>query len=247
MATPGARSPGGSRSSAAAAPRPRRAPLFPADLLGLLLRVAFAFRCSRARGVIAGAGVTAGAGVIAAALLVGVAWMAGVDALVELKVNLLNFVALPITFGTGVDWATSKGLCAPSASASPSASRRRPGRGSRRRGTGNAATRPPGPPHPALQRRPRRSGHGPYHAILPVRGALTTREGSADIERCADTLRSQVLQSLQIGFLPRESLDPRARRARAGGRAPVRRGRTRPPTKRARPAILAAVVSVRLL
>ena len=70
-------------------------PATTASLLGVLLLVGFAFRRWRARGV------------IAAALLVGVAWMAGVAALLELKVNMLNFVALPITFGVGVDYAVN--------------------------------------------------------------------------------------------------------------------------------------------
>ena len=37
-------------------------------------------------------------------LVAGVTWMCGVAALVGMKVNMLNFVALPITFGIGVDY-----------------------------------------------------------------------------------------------------------------------------------------------
>lgn len=37
-------------------------------------------------------------------LLVGIAWMAGALALMGMKLNFLNFVAFPITFGTGVDY-----------------------------------------------------------------------------------------------------------------------------------------------
>jgi predicted RND superfamily exporter protein len=37
-------------------------------------------------------------------LVVGVTWMCGAAALVGMKVNMLNFVALPITFGIGVDY-----------------------------------------------------------------------------------------------------------------------------------------------
>lgn len=38
------------------------------------------------------------------ALLVGIAWMGGAMVLMRLKLNFLNFVAFPITFGNGVDY-----------------------------------------------------------------------------------------------------------------------------------------------
>jgi hypothetical protein len=41
------------------------------------------------------------------ALLVGVAWTGGMLALNETKLNFLNFIALPITFGIGVDYAVN--------------------------------------------------------------------------------------------------------------------------------------------
>ena len=41
------------------------------------------------------------------ALLLGVLWMAGVMAAYRLRVNFLNFIALPITFGIGVDYAVN--------------------------------------------------------------------------------------------------------------------------------------------
>jgi predicted RND superfamily exporter protein len=41
------------------------------------------------------------------ALLVGVAWMTGGLALLDIKLNFLNFMALPITFGIGVDYAVN--------------------------------------------------------------------------------------------------------------------------------------------
>ncbi len=41
------------------------------------------------------------------ALLVGVGWMAGLLALTRVKLNFLNFIALPITFGIGVDYAVN--------------------------------------------------------------------------------------------------------------------------------------------
>jgi predicted RND superfamily exporter protein len=41
------------------------------------------------------------------ALAVGVLWFAGVAGVLELRLNMLNFIALPITFGIGVDYATN--------------------------------------------------------------------------------------------------------------------------------------------
>jgi hypothetical protein len=41
------------------------------------------------------------------ALLVGVGWMAGLLVLLKVKLNFLNFIALPITFGLGVDYAVN--------------------------------------------------------------------------------------------------------------------------------------------
>jgi predicted RND superfamily exporter protein len=41
------------------------------------------------------------------ALLVGVAWMTGALALVGARLNFLNFMALPVTFGIGVDYAVN--------------------------------------------------------------------------------------------------------------------------------------------
>ncbi|MHB8879255.1 MAG: efflux RND transporter permease subunit, partial [Myxococcaceae bacterium] len=40
-------------------------------------------------------------------LLVGVAWMVGVLVVMKVKLNFLNFIALPITFGIGVDYAVN--------------------------------------------------------------------------------------------------------------------------------------------
>ncbi len=40
-------------------------------------------------------------------LLVGVSWMVGMLALAGFKLNFLNFIALPITFGIGVDYAVN--------------------------------------------------------------------------------------------------------------------------------------------
>jgi hypothetical protein len=46
-----------------------------------------------------------GAALVLAALLTGVLWMTGGAALAGVRVNFLNFIALPITFGIGVDYA----------------------------------------------------------------------------------------------------------------------------------------------
>jgi predicted RND superfamily exporter protein len=63
-----------------------------ASFVGVLVLVFFAFRRYRDRAV------------VLSALVVGVVWMCGVAALLGIKVNMLNFVALPITFGIGVDY-----------------------------------------------------------------------------------------------------------------------------------------------
>ena len=41
------------------------------------------------------------------ALLVGVFWTVGTLALMHVKLNFLNFIALPVTFGIGVDYAVN--------------------------------------------------------------------------------------------------------------------------------------------
>ncbi len=46
-------------------------------------------------------------GLTMAGLLTGVAWMVGTLAVLHLRLNFLNFVALPITFGIGVDYAVN--------------------------------------------------------------------------------------------------------------------------------------------
>jgi hypothetical protein len=63
-----------------------------ASFVGVLLLVTFAFRRFRDRIV------------VLATLVGGVLWMCGVAALLGIRVNMLNFVALPITFGIGVDY-----------------------------------------------------------------------------------------------------------------------------------------------
>jgi predicted RND superfamily exporter protein len=65
------------------------------SFLATFLVVAMSFRFKRA-----------GAAVLFA-LLVGVAWMTGALALTGAKLNFLNFMALPITFGIGVDYAVN--------------------------------------------------------------------------------------------------------------------------------------------
>jgi predicted RND superfamily exporter protein len=44
---------------------------------------------------------------VLAALLVGVSWMLGLLVLGRVKLHFLNFIALPITFGIGVDYAVN--------------------------------------------------------------------------------------------------------------------------------------------
>jgi predicted RND superfamily exporter protein len=45
--------------------------------------------------------------IVAGALLVGIAWLGGLFALLGVRLNFLNFIALPITFGIGVDYAVN--------------------------------------------------------------------------------------------------------------------------------------------
>jgi hypothetical protein len=65
------------------------------SFVGVLLLVLFAFRKMGPRVIVMGA------------LLAGVIWLCGIAALLGIKVNMLNFVALPITFGIGVDYAVN--------------------------------------------------------------------------------------------------------------------------------------------
>ena len=46
-------------------------------------------------------------GSVLASLLLGVLWMGGIMGAYNLKINFLNFIALPITFGIGVDYAVN--------------------------------------------------------------------------------------------------------------------------------------------
>lgn len=65
------------------------------SLAATILVVIIAFRANRS------------AAAVLAALLVGVAWMAGLLVLLDVKLNFLNFIALPLTFGIGVDYAVN--------------------------------------------------------------------------------------------------------------------------------------------
>jgi predicted RND superfamily exporter protein len=65
------------------------------SFVATLLVVIIAFRAGRA------------AVAVIAALLVGVGWMAGLLVLLKVKLQFLNFIALPITFGIGVDYAVN--------------------------------------------------------------------------------------------------------------------------------------------
>jgi hypothetical protein len=46
-------------------------------------------------------------GLVLASLVLGVAWMGAALALADVKINFLNFIAVPITFGIGVDYAVN--------------------------------------------------------------------------------------------------------------------------------------------
>jgi uncharacterized protein len=65
------------------------------SLFGTLLVVMIAFRAGKLALAVVGA------------LLVGVAWLAVLLVLLGIKLNFLNFIALPITFGIGVDYAVN--------------------------------------------------------------------------------------------------------------------------------------------
>jgi uncharacterized protein len=62
---------------------------------GTVLVVIIAFRAGRAAIAVIGA------------LLVGIGWMLGLLVLAKVKLHFLNFIALPITFGIGVDYAVN--------------------------------------------------------------------------------------------------------------------------------------------
>ena len=47
------------------------------------------------------------AGWVLAALFMGVLWFGGLAGAFRLRLNMLNFIALPVTFGIGVDYATN--------------------------------------------------------------------------------------------------------------------------------------------
>jgi predicted RND superfamily exporter protein len=66
-----------------------------ASLLATLLVVLIGFRARRA------------AAVVMLSLVVGVSWMIGLLVWAHVKINFLNFIALPITFGIGVDYAVN--------------------------------------------------------------------------------------------------------------------------------------------
>jgi predicted RND superfamily exporter protein len=50
---------------------------------------------------------SASAGLVLAALVVGVVWLAGASHLLGIRINFANFIAFPITFGIGVDYAVN--------------------------------------------------------------------------------------------------------------------------------------------
>lgn len=66
-----------------------------AAMIGVVIMVALLFRNIRSSAM------------VLLSLGVGVIWMGGAGALLHMKLNFLNFVALPITFGIGVDYAVN--------------------------------------------------------------------------------------------------------------------------------------------
>jgi predicted RND superfamily exporter protein len=66
-----------------------------AAIIGVVLMVVLLFRNARSSAL------------VLLSLAVGVVWMGGAAALLHMKLNFLNFVALPITFGIGVDYAVN--------------------------------------------------------------------------------------------------------------------------------------------
>ncbi|WP_242343040.1 MMPL family transporter [Anaeromyxobacter terrae] len=72
------------------------------SLVGVVLLVVVAFGIGK-RSVRS----LADAGWVLAALAVGVLWFVGLAGALHLRLNMLNFIALPITFGIGVDYATN--------------------------------------------------------------------------------------------------------------------------------------------
>lgn len=65
------------------------------SLLATILVVVIAFRAGKPALAVLGA------------LAIGIGWMAGLLVLMKVKLNFLNFIALPITFGIGVDYAVN--------------------------------------------------------------------------------------------------------------------------------------------
>ena len=65
------------------------------SLLATILVVVVAFRAGRA------------ALAVLASLAIGIAWMVGLLVVLGIKLNFLNFIALPLTFGIGVDYAVN--------------------------------------------------------------------------------------------------------------------------------------------
>jgi predicted RND superfamily exporter protein len=66
-----------------------------AAFIGVVLTVLLMLRSARTSAYVVGA------------LLVGVAWMAGASHLLGVRINFSNFIAFPITFGIGVDYAVN--------------------------------------------------------------------------------------------------------------------------------------------
>ena len=66
-----------------------------AACIGVVIMVTLLFRSAR------------NIGLVLLSLVVGVIWMGGVGAALGIRLNFLNFVALPVTLGIGVDYAVN--------------------------------------------------------------------------------------------------------------------------------------------
>jgi len=60
---------------------------------------------------------------VVGALLVGLGWVALAMAVLHLKINFFNFIALPISFGIGVDYARQSRCSAESANLASASSK----------------------------------------------------------------------------------------------------------------------------
>ncbi|MFT3766728.1 MAG: MMPL family transporter [Minicystis sp.] len=82
------------------------ADMWEAVIAAIPLAVSFSFLATLLVILVAFRG-RAAAFIVMGALLVGIAWLGGLFTLLGVRLNFLNFIALPITFGVGVDYAVN--------------------------------------------------------------------------------------------------------------------------------------------